>query len=179
MASAETAFAPRLCRKPAPACAASSNSLSSLPVGLVRRWYLRPPCPEVECPAEAGSASYPATGCRRRGRRHPPLGWFAIFPSVALAESAWEVERTILVWRALRLPPSLNGARYRRPVPCSAFSVRAVESQFVVRTPCQIAKAQHAKDLGVSRVFCLTFEVGFFKKHGFEVIRADQSGRGP
>jgi amino-acid N-acetyltransferase len=31
-----------------------------------------------------------------------------------------------------------------------------------------------ARDLGVSRVFCLTFEVGFFRRHGFEVM-ADQS----
>jgi amino-acid N-acetyltransferase len=27
-----------------------------------------------------------------------------------------------------------------------------------------------ARDLGVSRVFCLTFEVDFFKRHGFEVV---------
>lgn len=26
-----------------------------------------------------------------------------------------------------------------------------------------------ARDLGISRVFCLTFEVDFFKQHGFEV----------
>lgn len=32
--------------------------------------------------------------------------------------------------------------------------------------------------LGVSRVFCLTFEVGFFAKHGFEVM-ADQSAVSP
>jgi len=31
-----------------------------------------------------------------------------------------------------------------------------------------------ARELGVSRVFCLTFEVDFFKRHGFEVM-ADQS----
>jgi amino-acid N-acetyltransferase len=31
-----------------------------------------------------------------------------------------------------------------------------------------------AKELGVSRVFCLTFEVDFFTRHGFEVM-ADQS----
>ncbi len=31
-----------------------------------------------------------------------------------------------------------------------------------------------AKALGITRVFCLTFEVDFFKKHGFEVM-ADQS----
>jgi amino-acid N-acetyltransferase len=35
-----------------------------------------------------------------------------------------------------------------------------------------------AKELGVSRVFCLTFEVGFFQKHGFEVM-ADQSAVDP
>lgn len=29
---------------------------------------------------------------------------------------------------------------------------------------------QEAKALGVSRVFCLTFEVEFFRKHGFEVM---------
>lgn len=27
-----------------------------------------------------------------------------------------------------------------------------------------------ARELGISRVFCLTFEVGFFAKHGFEVV---------
>ena len=27
-----------------------------------------------------------------------------------------------------------------------------------------------ARELGVGRVFCLTFEVGFFARHGFEVI---------
>ncbi|HEX6233984.1 MAG TPA: amino-acid N-acetyltransferase [Jiangellaceae bacterium] len=27
-----------------------------------------------------------------------------------------------------------------------------------------------ARELGVSRVFCLTFEVEFFKRHGFEVV---------
>jgi amino-acid N-acetyltransferase len=27
-----------------------------------------------------------------------------------------------------------------------------------------------AADLGISRVFCLTFEVGFFSRHGFEVL---------
>ncbi|HEV7171828.1 MAG TPA: amino-acid N-acetyltransferase [Pedococcus sp.] len=27
-----------------------------------------------------------------------------------------------------------------------------------------------ARDLGVSRLFCLTFEVGFFARHGFEAI---------
>ncbi|HEV7169270.1 MAG TPA: amino-acid N-acetyltransferase [Micrococcaceae bacterium] len=35
-----------------------------------------------------------------------------------------------------------------------------------------------AKALGVNRVFCLTFEVGFFQKHGFEVM-ADQSAVDP
>jgi amino-acid N-acetyltransferase len=37
---------------------------------------------------------------------------------------------------------------------------------------------EDAKELGVSRVFCLTFEVGFFKKHGFEVM-ADQTAVDP
>ena len=37
---------------------------------------------------------------------------------------------------------------------------------------------EEAAALGVSRVFCLTFEVDFFKRHGFEVM-ADQSARGP
>jgi len=35
-----------------------------------------------------------------------------------------------------------------------------------------------ARELGVSRVFCLTFEVDFFKRHGFEVM-ADQSAVDP
>jgi amino-acid N-acetyltransferase len=35
-----------------------------------------------------------------------------------------------------------------------------------------------AKALGVSRVFCLTFEVDFFRKYGFEVM-ADQSAVDP
>ncbi|PSS43418.1 amino-acid N-acetyltransferase [Arthrobacter woluwensis] len=35
-----------------------------------------------------------------------------------------------------------------------------------------------ARALGVSRVFCLTFEVGFFQRHGFEVM-ADQSAVDP
>jgi amino-acid N-acetyltransferase len=35
-----------------------------------------------------------------------------------------------------------------------------------------------AKDLGVNRVFCLTFEVDFFTRHGFEVM-ADQSAVDP
>lgn len=37
---------------------------------------------------------------------------------------------------------------------------------------------EDAKALGVSRVFCLTFEVDFFKRHGFEVM-ADQSAVDP
>ena len=37
---------------------------------------------------------------------------------------------------------------------------------------------EDAKTLGVSRVFCLTFEVDFFKRHGFEVM-ADQSAVDP
>ena len=32
------------------------------------------------------------------------------------------------------------------------------------------ALLDEARELGVSRVFCLTFEVGFFAAHGFEVI---------
>jgi len=32
------------------------------------------------------------------------------------------------------------------------------------------ALLERAKDLGISRVFCLTFEVEFFAKHGFEAI---------
>jgi len=35
-----------------------------------------------------------------------------------------------------------------------------------------------ARELGVSRVFCLTFEVEFFERHGFEVM-ADQSAVDP
>jgi amino-acid N-acetyltransferase len=35
-----------------------------------------------------------------------------------------------------------------------------------------------AADVGVQRVFCLTFEVGFFERHGFEVM-ADQSAVDP
>ncbi|MGW6171941.1 amino-acid N-acetyltransferase [Arthrobacter sulfonylureivorans] len=35
-----------------------------------------------------------------------------------------------------------------------------------------------ARDLGVNRVFCLTFEVDFFTRHGFEVM-ADQSAVDP
>jgi len=35
-----------------------------------------------------------------------------------------------------------------------------------------------ARELGVSRVFCLTFEVEFFRRHGFEVM-ADQSAVDP
>lgn len=37
---------------------------------------------------------------------------------------------------------------------------------------------EEARALGVSRVFCLTFEVGFFQRHGFEVM-ADQSAVDP
>ncbi|NUT71452.1 amino-acid N-acetyltransferase [Pseudarthrobacter sp. C4D7] len=37
---------------------------------------------------------------------------------------------------------------------------------------------EEARALGVSRVFCLTFEVDFFKRHGFEVM-ADQSAVDP
>jgi amino-acid N-acetyltransferase len=37
---------------------------------------------------------------------------------------------------------------------------------------------EEARALGVARVFCLTFEVDFFKRHGFEVM-ADQSAVDP
>lgn len=37
---------------------------------------------------------------------------------------------------------------------------------------------EHARNLGVDRVFCLTFEVEFFRRHGFEVM-ADQSAVDP
>lgn len=37
---------------------------------------------------------------------------------------------------------------------------------------------EDAKALGVSRVFCLTFEVDFFKRHGFEVM-PDQTAVDP
>ncbi|PRB38701.1 N-acetylglutamate synthase [Arthrobacter sp. MYb23] len=37
---------------------------------------------------------------------------------------------------------------------------------------------KEARALGVSRVFCLTFEVDFFRRHGFEVM-ADQSAVDP
>ncbi|KNC19216.1 N-acetylglutamate synthase [Arthrobacter sp. RIT-PI-e] len=37
---------------------------------------------------------------------------------------------------------------------------------------------QQARDFGVDRVFCLTFEVEFFRRHGFEVM-ADQSAVDP
>ncbi|MBU8865362.1 amino-acid N-acetyltransferase [Paenarthrobacter aromaticivorans] len=37
---------------------------------------------------------------------------------------------------------------------------------------------EKAKELGVSRVFCLTFEVDFFKRHGFDVME-DQSAVDP
>lgn len=37
---------------------------------------------------------------------------------------------------------------------------------------------EQARNLGVDRVFCLTFEVEFFRRHGFEVM-ADQSAVDP
>ncbi|NUP59320.1 MAG: amino-acid N-acetyltransferase [Pseudarthrobacter sp.] len=37
---------------------------------------------------------------------------------------------------------------------------------------------EQARELGVRRVFCLTFEVDFFKRHGFDVM-ADQSAVDP
>lgn len=37
---------------------------------------------------------------------------------------------------------------------------------------------EQARSLGVDRVFCLTFEVEFFRRHGFEVM-ADQSAVDP
>ncbi|NYE96075.1 amino-acid N-acetyltransferase [Psychromicrobium silvestre] len=37
---------------------------------------------------------------------------------------------------------------------------------------------EEARSLGVSRVFCLTFEVDFFRRHGFEVM-ADQTAVDP
>lgn len=37
---------------------------------------------------------------------------------------------------------------------------------------------ERARALGVSRVFCLTFEVDFFRRHGFEVM-PDQSAVDP
>jgi amino-acid N-acetyltransferase len=37
---------------------------------------------------------------------------------------------------------------------------------------------EDARALGVARVFCLTFEVDFFKRHGFEVM-ADQTAVDP
>jgi len=40
------------------------------------------------------------------------------------------------------------------------------------------ALLQDARELGVHRVFCLTFEVDFFRKHGFEVM-AEQSAVDP
>ncbi|MFC4222575.1 amino-acid N-acetyltransferase [Lysinibacter cavernae] len=33
-----------------------------------------------------------------------------------------------------------------------------------------------ARDLGLSRLFCLTFEVDFFERNGFEALRDPQSG---
>ena len=41
-----------------------------------------------------------------------------------------------------------------------------------------VTEVEDARALGVSRVFCLTFEVDFFKKHGFEVM-ADQTAVDP
>ncbi|UYG16642.1 amino-acid N-acetyltransferase [Brachybacterium huguangmaarense] len=35
------------------------------------------------------------------------------------------------------------------------------------------ALLERARALGLSRVFCLTFEVGFFERHGFEVMADD------
>ena len=32
------------------------------------------------------------------------------------------------------------------------------------------ALVERARDFGIKRIFCLTFEVGFFEKHGFETI---------
>ncbi|MGW5853385.1 MULTISPECIES: amino-acid N-acetyltransferase [Micrococcus] len=40
------------------------------------------------------------------------------------------------------------------------------------------ALLERARGIGVSRVFCLTFEVEFFRRHGFEVM-ADQSAVDP
>src|SRR5690606_20446731 len=31
----------------------------------------------------------------------------------------------------------------------------------------------HARDLGLTRLFCLTFEVDFFRRHGFEPMAED------
>ncbi|MFC7458453.1 amino-acid N-acetyltransferase [Brachybacterium sp. GCM10030267] len=36
-----------------------------------------------------------------------------------------------------------------------------------------LALLERATELGLSRVFCLTFEVGFFSRHGFEVMSED------
>lgn len=32
------------------------------------------------------------------------------------------------------------------------------------------ALVERAREFGIKRIFCLTFEVGFFEKHGFETI---------
>lgn len=40
------------------------------------------------------------------------------------------------------------------------------------------ALLERAREVGVARVFCLTFEVEFFRRHGFEVM-ADQSAVDP
>jgi amino-acid N-acetyltransferase len=56
-------------------------------------------------------------------------------------------------------------------------SSSAWRGQGVGRALLDVLLAQ-AEALGVSRVFCLTFEVDFFKRHGFEVM-ADQSAVDP
>ena len=33
-----------------------------------------------------------------------------------------------------------------------------------------VAIEEHARELGLSQLFCLTFEVGFFERHGFEAV---------
>ena len=43
---------------------------------------------------------------------------------------------------------------------------------------CWLSACWRMPALGVTRVFCLTFEVDFFKKHGFEVM-ADQTAVDP
>ncbi|MGG5172853.1 amino-acid N-acetyltransferase [Pseudarthrobacter sp. J1738] len=54
----------------------------------------------------------------------------------------------------------------------SAWRGRGVGHQLVTRL------LKDAVEIGVSRLFCLTFEVDFFQKHGFEVM-AVQSGVDP
>jgi amino-acid N-acetyltransferase len=56
-------------------------------------------------------------------------------------------------------------------------SSSAWRGQGVGRALLDVLLAQ-AEALGVNRVFCLTFEVDFFKRHGFEVM-ADQSAVDP